>query len=183
MSVRIVGLLLVVVGCAAAALSGLALLAPESLQQDYRRSLPRVDMFDRALSPASGTPIGILEIPRLGLSSVVLEGDEGAALMLGIGHLPDTPMPWRGGNSVLAAHRDTFFRPLAGIRRDDLILFTTADATFEYGVKETRIVAPTDIEVLAPTLSSMLTLITCYPFYYIGPAPSRFIVRAERVSS
>jgi sortase A len=129
-----------------------------------------------------GKPIGMIEIPRLGLSSVVIEGDDVAALLLGVGHLADTPLPWHGGNSVLAAHRDTFFRPLAGIRRNDLIRFSTADAEFEYVVKETMIVGPTDVEVLDPTDTATLTLITCYPFDYIGPAPNRFIVRAERRS-
>src|SRR5687767_144053 len=69
--------------------------------------------------PEPGRPIGVLEIPRLGLSSVVIEGDEAAALILGVGHLSDTPLPWTNGNSVFAAHRDTFFRPLEHIRRDD----------------------------------------------------------------
>jgi sortase A len=122
----------------------------------------------------------VLEIPRLGLSSIVLEGDEDVALLLGVGHLPDTPLPWRDGNSVLAAHRDTFFRPLEGIRRNDVITFTTAGARLEYVVKDTKIVEPTDLEVLAPASSATLTLITCFPFDYIGPAPRRFVVTAER---
>jgi sortase A len=123
----------------------------------------------------------VLEIPRLGLSSVVLEGDDRAELILGVGHLSDTPMPWHGGNSVLAAHRDTFFRPLARIRPNDVIRFTSSDARLEYVVLETKIVEPTAVEVLAPTPSATLTLITCYPFHYVGPAPRRFVVRAERV--
>ena len=91
-------------------------------------------------------------------------------------------MPWTNGNSVFAAHRDTFFRPLEHIRRDDVIRFSTADAEIEFLVRSTKIVAPTDVDVMAPTSSSTLTLITCYPFTYIGPAPKRFIVTAERVS-
>jgi sortase A len=124
----------------------------------------------------------MLEIPRLGLSSIVVEGDDATALLVGVGHLADTPLPWHDGNSVLAAHRDTFFRPLAGIRRNDVIRFSTADAEFEYVVTETMIVESTAVEVLDPTETAMLTLITCYPFDYIGPAPNRFIVRAERQS-
>jgi sortase A len=112
---------------------------------------------------------------------VVLEGDDRAELILGVGHLSDTPMPWHGGNSVLAAHRDTFFRPLARIRPNDVIRFTSSDARLEYVVLETKIVEPTAVEVLAPTPSATLTLITCYPFHYVGPAPRRFVVRAERV--
>lgn len=133
-------------------------------------------------APEPGKPIGVLEIPRLGLSSVVIEGDEAAALVLGVGHLADTPMPWTRGNSVFAAHRDTFFRPLEHIRQNDIIRFATADGDLEYRVLATKIVASTDVDVLAPTSTSTLTLITCYPFTYIGPAPQRFIVTAERVS-
>ena len=130
--------------------------------------------------PEPGRPIGVLEIPRLGLSSVVIEGDEAAALLLGVGHLSDTPMPWTNGNSVFAAHRDTFFRPLEHIRRDDIIRFSTSDSELEFLVRSTRIVESTDVEVLAPTSSSTLTLITCYPFYYVGSAPKRFVVHAAR---
>jgi sortase A len=157
----------------------------DELQQLYASSLPRIERATgepseplRAAKP--GTAIGTLEIPRLGLSSIVLEGDDTAALLLGVGHLSDTPLPWNGGNSVLAAHRDTFFRPLAGIRQNDVIKFSTADVEFEYVVTETRIVEPTDVAVLEPTSAATLTLITCFPFDYVGPAPNRFIVRAER---
>jgi LPXTG-site transpeptidase (sortase) family protein len=177
---RIAGLLLAVMGCAAVVIGGVGLVWPRALQPDYGRSLPRMHTVEPVSAPGSGHPIGMLEIPRLGLSSIVLEGDRAATLLLGVGHLSDTPMPWRAGNSVFAAHRDTFFRPLEGIRRNDVIRFATADAALEYVVQETRIVEPTDVDVLAPTSSATLTLITCYPFDYIGPAPKRFIVRAER---
>ena len=183
---RLIGLVLVVLGLAAALVTGIFLWAPESLQTEYRTELPRINTAPRvphapvAGTPAAGNPIGVIEIPRLGLSSVVLEGDETAALMLGVGHLSDTPLPWRGGNSVFAAHRDTFFRGLGGIRKDDVIRFKTADTVLDYHVRDTRVVNPTDVEVLRPTKTSTLTLITCYPFTYIGPAPKRFIVRAER---
>jgi sortase A len=186
---RLIGLVLVVIGLAATLITGLALVTPQSVQPDYSYELPRIH-GDLAASahvltppaPAPGKPIGVLEIPRLRLSSVVLEGDETAALLLGVGHLSDTPFPWRDGNSVFAAHRDTFFRGLGKIRPRDVIKFRTADAEFDYRVQETKIVQPTDVGVLAPTRSSTLTLITCYPFTYIGPAPQRFVVRAERVT-
>jgi sortase A len=183
---RLIGLVLVVLGLAAALVTGIFLWAPESLQIEYRTELPRINTAQKvphapvAGTPAAGNPIGVIEIPRLGLSSVVLEGDETAALMLGVGHLSDTPLPWRGGNSVFAAHRDTFFRGLGGIRKDDVIRFKTADTVIDYHVRDTKVVNPTDVEVLRPTKTSTLTLITCYPFTYIGPAPKRFIVRAER---
>jgi LPXTG-site transpeptidase (sortase) family protein len=185
---RFFALLLVLVGFGVLVVSALALFWSDELQGLYTSALPRIGAVSGAGDRTAvrkaepGTPIGMIEIPRLGLSSVVLEGDDAAALLLGVGHLADTPLPWHGGNSVLAAHRDTFFRPLAGIRRNDVIRFSTADAEFEYVVKETMIVDPTDVEVLDPTTTATLTLITCYPFDYVGPAPSRFIVRAERRS-
>jgi sortase A len=188
--VTIVGLLLVL-------FSGLALLQPVLVQEFYTAareaysdsSLPRLaslagapETLKGVAAPGTGEPIGIIEIPRLKLSSVVIEGDEAVALLVGVGHLADTPLPWTDGNSVFAAHRDTFFRPLEHIRRDDIIRFSTRDDEFEYVVTGTKIVAPDAVEVMAPTRSARLTLITCYPFTYIGMAPKRFIVTAERVS-
>jgi len=183
---RLLALLLVLAGCSVLLVSGVALFWSEGLQRLFVPSLPSLEhrregdgaQTEREAQP--GRPIGLLEIPRLGLSSVVVEGDDAAALLLGVGHLSDTPLPWHDGNSVFAAHRDTFFRPLAGIRKNDVIRFSTAGAELEYVVKETRIVASTDVGVLDPTPAATLTLITCYPFHYIGPAPDRFIVRAER---
>jgi sortase A len=182
---RLLALFLVLVGAGVLIASALALMWSDELQRIYMPSLPRVEHgaipTDRTVQKVElGKPIGILEIPRLGLSSVVVEGDNPTALLVGVGHLADTPLPWHDGNSVLAAHRDTFFRPLAGIRRNDVIRFSTADAEFEYVVKQTMIVEPTAVEVLDPTGTATLTLITCYPFDYIGPAPNRFVVRAER---
>jgi sortase A len=193
---RIFGLLITVLGALMVVLATITLLRPVWLQEFYMRAeevlssgaLPFVAEAAREGdsrthgAPEPGKPIGVLEIPRLGLSSVVIEGDEAAALVLGVGHLADTPMPWTRGNSVFAAHRDTFFRPLEHIRRNDIIRFASADGDLEYRVLATKIVASTDVDVLAPTSTSTLTLITCYPFTYIGPAPQRFIVTAERVS-
>ena len=185
---RLFAFLLVLVGFGVLVASAIALFWSDDLQRVYTPTLPRIEQAGARPSDAGikeielGKPIGMLEIPRLGLSSVVVEGDDAATLLVGVGHLADTPLPWHGGNSVMAAHRDTFFRPLAGIRRNDVITFSTADAEFEYVVTETMIVDPTAVEVLDPTTTATLTLITCYPFDYIGPAPNRFIVRAERRS-
>jgi sortase A len=185
---RLLALMFVLMGIGVVVVTGLALFWSDELQRVYVPSLPRIENTSgtesavRTSTAKRGTLIGMLEIPRLGLSSVVLEGDDVAALLFGVGHLSDTPLPWLDGNSVLAAHRDTFFRPLAGIRRNDIIRFSTADAELEYVVKETMIVEPTAVEVLDPTDEATLTLITCYPFDYVGPAPQRFIVRAERRS-
>jgi len=185
---RLLALLFVLIGFIVIAGSGLALFWSDELQRLYMPSLPSIERRSDADSTnrpeaEQGKPIGSIEIPRLGLSSVVLEGDDAAALLLGVGHLSDTPLPWHDGNTVLAAHRDTFFRPLAHIRKGDVIRFSTADAALEYVVKELKVVEPTAVEVLEPTSAATLTLITCFPFDYIGPAPQRFIVRAERRSS
>ena len=128
-----------------------------------------------------GDPIGRIEVPRLHLSAVVANGDDAETLRLAIGHLPDTPLPWEQGNSALAGHRDTFFRGLRGIRVGDDMRVLTAYGDFTYQVKRTVIVTPDDLSVLAPTSQSTLTLVTCYPFSFIGHAPKRFIVQAERV--
>ena len=124
--------------------------------------------------------IGLLEIPRLGISTPVLAGDDKRSLDLGIGHLSDTPRPWEPGNSAVAAHRDGIFRPLKDVQIGDAISVRTPHGDFEYTVRETKIVKPTDLSVLTPLESDALTLITCYPFNYVGSAPKRFIVHAMR---
>jgi sortase A len=130
----------------------------------------------------AGSTIAMLEIPRLAISTPVVQGDDERMLDLAAGHLPDTPLPWEGGNSAIAAHRDGLFRPLRNIREGDEIVVRTAQGDFSYTVRETKIVEPTDLSVLEPTDQQTLTLITCYPFNYIGTAPKRFIVHAIRVN-
>jgi len=120
-----------------------------------------------------GDLFGRLEIPRLNLSVMVMEGDGAGVLRLGAGHVPGTQM-------CIAAHRDTFFRALKDIHVNDTIRITTPEGTTEYRVVSTKIVPPSDISVLQATDDSTLTLVTCYPFYYIGPAPKRFIVQAQK---
>ena len=120
-----------------------------------------------------GDLFGRLEIPRLNLSVMVMEGDGASVLRLGAGHVPGTQM-------CIAAHRDTFFRALKDIHVNDTIRFTTPEGTTEYRVVSTKIVAPSDTSVLDADDDSTLTLVTCYPFYYIGPAPRRFIVQAKK---
>ena len=179
---RVLGFLLVVLGCLALVASGAVLLWARLFQEQQALVLPAIPTVERQPALSQGQLLGLLQVPRLELSSVVIEGDDSAALLLAVGHLSDTPLPWSEGNSVLAAHRDTFFRPLKGIRQGDVIRFTTADAELEYVVRQLRVVEPTDVEVLDPTPRPTLTLITCFPFDYIGPAPKRFIVTAERQS-
>ena len=127
---------------------------------------------------ATGTPIGRLEVPRLHLSVVVANGDDDNTLGVAAGHLPDTPWPWQPGNSAIAAHRDSYFRPLRFIRLNDEIRFVAGGDIRRYKVTRTSIVTPEDLSVLRPTSSPTLTLITCYPFFYVGHAPKRFIVQA-----
>ena len=134
-----------------------------------------------AVPLTEGIPVAILEIPRLDLSVTVLEGVAGSTLDLGAGHIPETPFPGSEGNVGIAAHRDTFFRPLKDIRNGDLIRLRTPDGTFDYNVEWTRVVKPDAVEVLDPTREPSLTLVTCYPFYYVGSAPDRFIVRARQI--
>lgn len=133
-----------------------------------------------AASLATGALIGMLEVPRLHLSTPIVEGDDEATLDKAVGHLPDTPLPWQQGNSAIAAHRDRLFRPLEHIAVGDDIVVRTADAEIHYRVAATSVVRPDDLTVLDPREHDTLTLITCYPFRYVGRAPQRFIVHAER---
>lgn len=123
--------------------------------------------------------IGRLEIPRLRLSAITREGADAATLRRAVGHVPSTALPGQAGNAAFAGHRDTFFRKLRDVRKGDEIVFTTAAGTHRYVVNELRVVQPSDVSVLEPTNSPVLTLVTCYPFNYIGSAPERFIVRAS----
>jgi sortase A len=146
--------------------------------------VPEAPVVPKASPQASlseGMPIGKLEIPRLNLSVIVLEGVGDGILEKGAGHIPETALPGRVGNVGIAAHRDTFFRPLRTIQSNDLIRLTTPEGIFDYTVEWVRIVKPSAVEVLQPTNGPTLTLVTCYPFYYVGSAPERFIVRARFV--
>lgn len=125
--------------------------------------------------------IGRLEIPRLGLSVIVAEGVGRLTLRRAVGHIPGTPLPGEPGNTAFSGHRDTFFRPLKDIQERDLITVTTALGEYRYRVVSTQVVAPSETAVLDNGEVEVLTLVTCYPFYFVGAAPERFIVRAERV--
>jgi LPXTG-site transpeptidase (sortase) family protein len=125
--------------------------------------------------------IGRLEVPRLGLAVIVEEGVDRGTLRHAAGHLPGTPLPGEPGNVVVAAHRDTLFRPLKDIRKGDEVRFVTPDGSFAYEVVKTEIVRPSDTDVLASASGGEATLITCYPFGFIGPAPERFVVQATRM--
>jgi sortase A len=132
---------------------------------------------------AVGTAIARLSIPRLAMSAVVLHGSDEATLLRGPGHIPGTAVPGNAGNAAIAGHRDTFFRALRDIAVGDDVYVDTGDGRVHYRVTATRVVGPREVSVLAPTADTTLTLITCYPFWVLGPAPDRFIVRAARVES
>ena len=127
--------------------------------------------------------IGRIEIPRLRLSALILEGTGGKALRRGVGHVRRTALPGEADNIGLAAHRDTYFGKLAHVSSGDLILIRTPARTFAYRVDSTLIVAPDRGDLLDGSGEETLTLVTCYPFHWIGPAPRRFVVRARPVDS
>jgi sortase A len=129
----------------------------------------------------AGGLVGMLDVPRLGLTTPVIEGDDDATLKRAVGHLPDTPFPWENGNSALAGHRDGLFRPLKDIKVGDEIAFRTSREVIRFRVTDTAIVRPDDLSVLEKRARPALTLITCYPFYYVGNAPKRFVIHAERL--
>jgi sortase A len=127
-----------------------------------------------------GDVLGRIEIPKIALSVVILQGTTAQTLRLGVGHIEGTALPGESGNIGIAGHRDTFFRSLKDIHRDDMILLQTASGVFSYKVDWIQITAPGDGGIVASTTKSALTLVTCYPFHYVGAAPERFVVHAYR---
>lgn len=140
---------------------------------------------DEAVAPAAlvnGGTIGEISIPRLGLAAMFAQGDSAAILRRAVGHVADSALPGETGNVVLAGHRDTFFRPLGQVQVGDVITVSTRAGNFEYLVESTAVVRPDAVEELRPTGGRTLTLITCYPFTYVGAAPTRFVVRAREAA-
>jgi len=132
---------------------------------------------------ASDSVLGEIEIPRLGISAIVAEGFGTGTLEHAVGHFPSSALPGNPGNCGLAGHRDSFFRGLGGVRENDVIRLVTLNGTYTYRVEWTAVVAPQRVDVLDPTLDRSLTLVTCYPFAFVGHAPKRFIVRARQVEA
>ena len=152
-----------------------------SVQADQRDwGASRVKAWRESLKQLAPPPLATLRIPRLGLRVNVLEGTDDWTLNRAVGHIADTAAPGSTGNVGLAGHRDGFFRGLKDIAVGDAIELSTAGRVDRYHVQKIWIVAPSDVWVLDPTDSPALTLVTCYPFYFIGSAPKRFIVRAAR---
>lgn len=140
---------------------------------------PRLEIPIAAVAQEAGTPIARIGVPRLGLDAMVAEGITSSVLRRAVGRVPESALPGQADNIVLAAHRDTFFRPLEGIERGDLVVLESAAGRDEYVVEWTAIVEPDDISVAEAVGYPALTLVTCYPFYFVGDAPQRFIVRAR----
>jgi len=148
-------------------------------------SPPSIRLASRPAANSTVAPnlIGRLDIARVKLSVMVVEGDDEETLNVAVGHLPDTPLPWQSGNSALAGHRDTFFRPLKDVRVGDEIVLTSLHGELHYRVERTVIVDPQDLSVLKPSVKPTLTLVTCFPFFYVGHAPRRFVVQARRLGA
>jgi len=145
-----------------------------------QRKLPQRPAGPIEAELVEGQTLGRMDIPMLGLSVAIFQGTKSKTLRIGAGHIEGTAIPGEAGNSGIAAHRDTFFRPLENIRTNDEIQIETARGFSHYQVDSIKIVAPDNIEVLAPTTESGVTLVTCYPFYFVGAAPKRFIVHAHK---
>ena len=177
--------LLLIIGVTCLALDGFFTVQARIEQSRLERelTLPRPRPSTAAPSTAPSVPtyrrlqegdlFGRLEVPRLNMSVMVMEGIGSTTLRLGAGHIPGTPMAFAG-------HRDSFFRPLKDIQVDDTIRVTTPQGETDFRVIATKIVQPSDTSVLDDVSGKTLVLITCYPFYYIGPAPKRFIVEAVK---
>lgn len=141
-------------------------------------SSDRVNAWRAALSEPAPPPIAVLRIPKIGLEVPVLRGTDDRTLDRAVGHIEDTAAPGMEGNSGIAGHRDGFFRGLKDVATGETIELDTLEGTEVYRVERTWVVDPRDMSVLEPTPVRALTLVTCYPFYFTGPAPRRFIVRA-----
>ena len=161
------------------------------IEQRFFEQLPRpVQSVERLPGdPGSGTPspstpvkagtwVAHLEAPSVHLAATVLEGSDDATLAKAAGHIEDTAFPGEPGNVAIAGHRDTTFRPVRRLKVGDTLVLETSAATFTYRIAWTKVVGPDDVYVIDPTKAPSLTLVTCYPFEFIGHAPRRFIVRA-----
>jgi len=140
----------------------------------------RIRAYEESRKQEAPAPLAVMRVPKIGLEVAVLDGTDDVTLNRAVGHIEDTARPGEPGNVGIAGHRDGFFRGLKDIARGDSIELETAASTAIYLVQDIRIVRPEDVDVLDPTSEPTLTLVTCYPFYFVGSAPQRYIVRAVR---
>jgi LPXTG-site transpeptidase (sortase) family protein len=152
-------------------------------QNDIARRFDASTAPPRSIGPQTGDAVAKLVIPRLEAALYVVEGDGPDELSRGPGHLQGTAMPGEDGNCVIAGHRDTHFRILKNIQKGDDIILETSTGKFHYQVQRTEVVSPDNTASLRPTRDGELNLITCYPFFYVGSAPKRFVVQAQLLSS
>lgn len=138
----------------------------------------RVAAYKESLLRHFDPAIALMRIRRLGVEAPIFEGVDDLTLNRGIGHIPGTTLPGENGNFALAGHRDGFFRALKDIVPGDEIQVLTPTKKYTYSVDQIVVVVPKDVSVLAPASYQSLTLVTCYPFYFIGSAPKRYIVKA-----
>ncbi len=158
-------------------------LRPLGALDQHLSSAGGVRASDELQEHQARAPLAILRIPRIGLEVPVLEGTDAWTLNRGVGNIADTAKPGAQGNSGIAGHRDSHFRALKDVRPGDEIELETPEEIGIYRVERMWIVGPEDVSVLDPTPSDSVTLVTCYPFYFIGSAPERYIVRAVRTTS
>jgi sortase A len=153
----------------------------QAYQAIEEAKLPELRLTHGPRVVAEGEVIGEIQIPRLELKAIVVQGESPKLLRRAVGHVLKTALPGEPGNVALAGHRDSFFRPLKDIQLGDAITIETPDGEFQYQVESKEVVLPSDTQVLRPSGQNTLTLVTCFPFYYVGAAPNRFIVRARQI--
>ncbi len=187
--IRLISSMMIVAGFAALGYVGYVIVSARYFQETEAAKFTKAAKLE-TLSPvpksnrtprivANGDVIGVIAIDSVGVRAVVVQGDSSDALRRAVGHVPETPLPGEAGNVALAAHRDTIFRPLRKVKAGDLVDFRTDTGVIQYRVRSTQIVPSSDVGILESRGRNELTLITCYPFYYVGHAPDRFVVRAE----
>ena len=168
-------------GAAALCLAGFVTVESRAYQTAEMKKFEQARVPEKKQTLAEGDVIGEIEVPRLEMKAMVVQGDTAGNLRRAVAHLSNTAMPGEWGNVTLAGHRDTFFRPLSEIHVGDEIKFKTAEQSFEYAVESVEIVGADDVEALDASTGRELTLVTCYPFHYVGAAPKRFVVRAREI--
>ena len=170
------------VGVAALGYVGFVSAGSKTYQAVEKEKFAQAIVIEQPHALLEGEVIGEIQVPRLGLDAMVVQGDSASNLQRAVGHISSSALPGEGGNVALAGHRDTFFRALHNVRQDDEITLMTLDGSYRYRVDSISVVGPEDTQVLDNSGGDILTLVTCYPFYFVGPAPRRFIVRAQRTS-
>jgi sortase A len=162
-----------------AAMSRIAIAQFRAQRADHREwNSARILAYQRSLGVSFAAPEAILRVPHVGLEVPVLEGVDELTLNRGAGHVPGTALPGQPGNIAIAGHRDGFFRVLKDVVPGDTIDVQRAGSTDHFRVRSITVVSKSDTSVLKPTADTMLTLVTCYPFHFVGAAPQRYIVRA-----